>query len=389
MHSHRKLQPPSVVNIEDLRRLAKRRLPKVIWDYLEGGAEDEVTLRRNRAAFDRYHLLPRMVTGKGSRDLSITLFGQRLAAPFMIGPTGLNGIYVPDADLMLARAAAAAGVGFSLSAGSNNDIEAVARVSDGPKFFQLYPWGGREVATRLLARARAAGYCALMVTVDSLIPGNRERDVRNRFAHALHFSPRIVWDAVTHPHWVVSTWFARGMPRFENLAEFLPPGSDAYALAAYTRAQRNPFYSWEDIAWLRSQWTGPLVIKGILTADDARLAASHGADAVVVSNHGGRSLDGMPATLDVLPSVVAASGGMPVLVDSGFRRGSHIVKALALGARGVLLGRAPLYGVAAAGEAGASRALEILLQETDRVMGLLGVDSVDALGHQHVGLQPA
>jgi (S)-mandelate dehydrogenase len=228
-----------------------------------------------------------------------------------------------------------------------------------------------------------------MVTVDSLIPGNRELDVRNRFAHALHFSPRIVWDAVTHPHWVVSTWFARGMPRFESLAEFLPLGSDAYALAAYTRTQRNPFYSWEDIAWLRSQWTGPLVIKGILTADDARLAASHGADAVVVSNHGGRSLDGMPATLDVLPSVVATSGGMPVLVDSSFRRGSDIVKALALGAHGVLLGRAPLYGDAAAGEAGAGRALEILLQETDRVMGLLGVDSVDALGHQHVGLQPA
>jgi (S)-mandelate dehydrogenase len=213
--------------------------------------------------------------------------------------------------------------------------------------------------------------------------------VRNRFAHALHFSPRIVWDAATHPRWVVSTWFARGMPRFENLAEFLPPGSDAYALAAYTRAQRNPFYSWEDVAWLRSQWAGPLVVKGILTADDTRLAASHGADAVVVSNHGGRSLDGLPATLDMLPSVAAAAGGMPVLVDSGFRRGSDIVKALALGARGVLLGRAPLYGVAAAGEAGASRALEILLQETDRVMGLLGVDSVDALGHQHVGLQPA
>lgn len=389
MHSFRNLQPHSVVNIEDLRRLAKKRLPKVIWDYLEGGAEDEVTLRRNRTAFDRYYFLPQTITGQGSRDLSITLFGQRLAAPFMVGPTGLNGIYVPDADLMLARAAAAVGIGFSLSAGSNNDIEAVAGVSSGPKFFQLYPWGGRAVAMRLLERAQSAGYCALIVTVDSLIPGNRERDVRNRFAHALHFSPGIVWDAVTHPHWVVSTWFARGMPRFENLAEFLPAGSDAYALAAYTRTQRNLSYSWADIRWLRSQWAGPLVIKGILTADDTRLAAVHGADAVVVSNHGGRSLDGLPATLDMLPSVIAAANGMPVLVDSGFRRGSDIVKALALGARGVLLGRAPLYGVAAAGEAGARRALEILLQETDRVMGLLGVASVEALGSRHLGVQPA
>lgn len=386
MPLHRTMQPHAVVNIQDFRRLAKKRLPKVIWDYLEGGAEDEVTLKRNRAAFDRYHFLPQMITGKGSRDLSISLFGQKLAAPFMIGPTGLNGIYVPDADLMLARAAASAGVGFALSAGSNSDIEAVARASSGVKFFQLYPWGGRDVATRLLARAKAAGYCALIVTVDSLIPGNRERDVRNRFAHALHLSPSIVWDALTHPRWVFSTWFARGMPRFENLAEFLPAESDAYALAAYTRTQRNPFYSWADIAWLRTQWDGPLLIKGIVTAEDTARASAHGADAVVVSNHGGRSLDGLPATLDMLPVVVAAAGDMPVLVDSGFRRGSDIVKALALGARCVLLGRAPLYGVAAAGEAGAARSLEILRQETDRVMGLLGVDAVDAIGLQHVGL---
>ncbi len=387
MPSHRNLQPHSVANIDDLRRLARKRLPKVIWDYLEGGAEDEVTMTRNRSAFDRIHFLPQMITGKGARDLSITLFGQKLAAPFMIGPTGLNGIYVPDADLMLARAAAAAGVGFALSAGSNNDIETVAAASAGPKFFQLYPWGGRDVSARLLDRAQLAGYCALIVTVDSLIPGNRERDVRNRFAHALHFSPGIVWDAMTHPRWVLSTWLARGMPRFENLAEFLPAGSDAYALAAYTRTQRNPFYSWEDVAWLRTQWAGPLVIKGIGTPQDARTAAAQGADAVVVSNHGGRSLDGLPATIDMLPAVVAAAGSMPVLIDSGFRRGTDIVKALALGARCVLLGRAPLYGVAAAGEAGAVRALEIFRQETDRVMGLLGVGCVDALGLHHVGTQ--
>lgn len=389
MHSHRKLQPSSVVNIEDLRRLAKRRLPQVIWDYLEGGAEDEVMLRRNRAAFDRYHLLPRMVTGKGSRDLSITLFGQRLAAPFMIGPTGLNGIYVPDADLMLARAAAAAGVGFSLSAGSNNDIEAVARASDGPKFFQLYPWGGREVATRLLARARAARLLRAHGHGRFADPGQPRagcaEPVRPRTAFfSAHRLGRGDPSALGRFHMV--------RPRHAALRE--PGGVPATGLRRVRASCLYPCPA-QSVLQLGGRWLASLAVGGPLGGQGHSHrgrhapAASHGADAVVVSNHGGRSLDGLPATLDMLPSVAAAAGGMPVLVDSGFRRGSDIVKALALGAPGVLLGRAPLYGVAAAGEAGAGRALEILLQETDRVMGLLGVDSVDALGRQHVGLQPA
>ncbi len=372
------------VNIAELGLLAKRRLPQVIWDFLDGGSEDEVTLRANREVFETISFRPRAITGNGERNLSTEIFGFKIDAPFVIGPTGLNGIYYPDGDLMLARAAAKAGIAFSLSAASNNSIEQVAHSSDGLKFFQLYPWGGREISKRLIARAKDAAYSALIVTVDSLIAGNRERDVRNNFAHALHFSPRIVWDAVTHPQWVISTWFARGMPRFENLAEFLPSGADAYALAAFTRAQRNPFYNWDDIAWLRANWDGPLIIKGILSPDDARRASLAGADGIVVSNHGGRALDGAQPTLEALPAIVDVAGNLTVLVDSGFRRGSDIVKALALGAKCVLLGRATLFGLAAGGEAGITKSLSILKEETDRVVGLIGCNSIREIGPQHV-----
>jgi (S)-mandelate dehydrogenase len=370
----------TAVEIADLARLAQQRLPKVIWDFLDGGAEDEVTLRSNRTAFDRLTFRPRLATGNGKRDLSITLFGHSLSVPFMVGPTGLNGIYIPDADLILARAAAAVGTAFALSAAANSSIEQVAQEPPGVRFFQVYPWGDRSVSARLLARAGKCGYRALILTVDSLIPGNRHRDSRNGFAHAVHFSPRTVWDGITHPRWLTSTWLARGMPRFENVAEFLPPHSDAYALSAFTRNQRNPYFNWDDIAWMRGAWKGPMLLKGVLTADDTRLAIEHGLDGVVVSNHGGRGLDYAPATLDVLPEIVDAAGSMAVLVDGGFRRGTDIVKALALGARCVLLGRATLYGLAAGGQAGVEQALGILREETDRVMGLLGCCNVADLG---------
>ncbi len=374
------------VNIAGLARLARSRLPRVIWDFLDGGAEDESTLRDNRAAFERYRLRPAMLTGHAKRDMSVTLFGHRLSAPFLIGPTGLNGIYWVDADLALARAAAAEGIGFVLSSPANNSLEQVAAEGgDGIKFFQLYCWDQRPLWARQIERARAAGYKALIVTVDSVINGKRERDLRNRFAHEVRITPRVVWDGLTHPRWLASVWLRRGMPRMENIAPFLPAGADAHELAEFTRARRNLSLNWADIAWMRSQWTGPLLVKGLLTAEDARRAQAAGADGVVVSNHGGRQLDGAPATLDVLPGIAAAVGdSMTVLVDSGFRRGSDIVKALALGADGVLLGRATLYGVAAGGQAGAARALAILRDETDRVMTLMGCASVSELGADHV-----
>ena len=375
------------VNIDDLAVLAKRRLPKVIFDFMEGGAEDERTLRANRDGFARYRLRPRVLTGKGKCDLAITLFGHQLAAPFMIGPTGLNGIHWPDGDLQLARAASKAGVGFALSTASNNSIEQVAEDSPGTKFFQLYPWGDRKLCGRLAERAAATGYKALIITVDSLVGGKRERDLRNHFSHEVNLTPRVVWDGLTHPRWLASTWLGRGMPRFENVAEFAPAGATAHDLAEFTRSQRNPRLSWDDIAWIRTQWQGPLLVKGILTAEDALRAKEAGVEGVVVSNHGGRALDGAPATIEVLPEIVAAVGGtMRILVDGGFRRGSDIVKALALGAHCVLLGRATLYGLAAGGEPGVTRALTILRDEVERVFALTGCATVSDLTPRHVAL---
>jgi len=369
-------------NIADLAGLARARLPGVIFDYLDGGAEDEVTLRDNRVAFERYRLRPAMLTGKATRDLSVNLFGHRLSVPFLIGPTGLNGIFWRDADLALARAAAAGGV----PSPANNSLEQVAAEGgDGVKFFQLYCWDQRPLWERQIARAQAAGYQALVVTVDSLINGKRERDLANRFAHEVRLTPRVVWDGLTHPRWLASVWLGRGMPRLENIAEFLPPGASAHDLAEFTRSRRNLTLNWADIAWMRGLWQGPLLVKGLLTAEDAKRAQAAGADGVVVSNHGGRQLDGAPASIDVLSEVVAAVGDeLTVLIDGGFRRGSDIVKALALGADGVLLGRATLYGVAAGGEAGAARALAILRDETERVLTLLGCASVAELNPDHI-----
>jgi len=374
------------INIADLARLAKARLPGVIFDFLDGGAEQEATLHDNRAAFERYRLRPAMLSGHATRDLSVTLFGHRLSAPFLIGPTGLNGIFWTDADLALARAAAAEGVGFTLSSPANNSLEQVAgEGGDGIKFFQLYCWDQRPLWARQIERAQAAGYKALIVTVDSVVNGKRERDLRNRFSHEVKITPRVVWDGLTHPRWLASVWLRRGMPRMENIAPFLPQGASAHELVEFTRSRRNLSLNWADIAWMRTQWRGPLLVKGLLTAEDAKRAQAAGCDGVVVSNHGGRQLDGAAASIDVLSEVVAAVGGsMTILIDSGFRRGSDIVKALALGADGVLLGRATLYGVAAGGQQGAARALAILRDETDRVMTLLGCGSVAELNADHI-----
>jgi (S)-mandelate dehydrogenase len=333
-------------------------------------------------------LRPAVLAGHATRDLSVSLFGHRLSAPFLIGPTGLNGIFWRDADLLLARAAAAEGIGYVHPSPANVSLEHVAQdeaSAQGVKFFQLYCWDQRPLWERQIERAQAAGYHALMVTVDSVVNGKRERDLANRFAHEVKITPRVVWDGLTHPRWLASVWLGRGMPRMENVAPFLPPGADAHALSTFTRSRRNLTLNWDDLAWMRTLWRGPLLIKGLLSAEDARRAQAIGADGVVVSNHGGRQLDGAPASMDVLPEVVAAVGDdMTVLIDSGFRRGSDIVKAMALGADGVLLGRATLYGVAAGGQPGVARALAILRDETDRVLTLLGCASVAELNPGHI-----
>lgn len=367
----------SAVNVDDLALLARRRLPRVVYDYVAGGAEDEVTLKANRDAFAKMAFRPRILVG-GEIDTTCYLFGQRYESPFMIGPTGLNGLLWPDGDLCLARAAAAAGIGFTLSTASNISLEELARSAPGPKnWFQLYPWGKPALSARLLERAEAAGYSAVMLTVDSLVPGKRERDLRHGFAHQIRLSPQIVADGLLHPRWLLSVWMRNGMPRLENLADFMPPGATAGQMADFSREQRNPRFDWEDVKRLRDAWKGPLILKGVLCADDALKARAVGVEGIVISNHGGRQLDGAPATLAVLPEIVGAvNGTATVMIDGGFRRGTDVLKALALGARAVLLGRATLYGLAAGGQDGVAKALTILQDELVRGMRLLGRNAV-------------
>ncbi len=374
------MRPSTAINIADLRGLARRRLPRVVWDYLDGGAEDEMTLDWNREAFRRWAFVPRVLPGTGSVDLSVDLFGERLALPLIVGPTGLNGIFWRRADILLARAAAEAGAAFTLSSASNSSLEDVAAAAEGVKWFQLYPWGERRLSQRLIERAAAAGYRALVVTVDTLTIGKRERDLRNHFTHEVHYTPKVVLDGLRHPRWLVGVWLRGGVPRFENIVEFAPKNAGARELTAFVRARRDLTLSWDDLAWLRGRWTGPFLIKGVLSVEDAKRAADMGADGVIVSNHGGRQLDGAIASLDALvPIVNAASDRLVVIVDGGVRRGADVVKALGLGARAVLLGRAPLYGVAAAGEQGVARALTILREEMERVMFFIGCPGVAAL----------
>lgn len=369
------------INVEALRRDARRRLPKVVFDYLDGGAEDETTLAANRSALDALRFRPRVLAG-GRIDTATTVLDTPLALPLVVAPTGLNGLFWRQGDLCLARAAAAAGVAFTLSTGANADLRTVAAAVPSPPWFQLYPWGGPEFSAALMAQAAGAGCRVIVVTVDSLVPGNRERDRRNRFAHNVTLSPRIVLDGLAHPRWLASVWLAGGgMPRLENVAGFLPPGATAAQMADYSRRQRNPAFDWDDLARIRDGWDGRLVIKGILSPDDARRALALGCEGIVVSNHGGRQLDGAVATIDALPAVAeAVAGRAAVLMDGGIRRGADIARALARGADAVMVGRAVLYGLAAGGEAGAAAALAILAEEFARTMRLLGCRDVAAIG---------
>jgi isopentenyl diphosphate isomerase/L-lactate dehydrogenase-like FMN-dependent dehydrogenase len=372
----------SACNIEDLRRLAQRRLPRVAWDYLERGAEDDITLAANRAAFERIHFQPRTLVDVSGRTLRQELFGKTYTAPFGIAPTGAAGLYCFDADIALARAAKAAGVPFVLSTASFVAMERVAREAGGSQWFQLYMSKDRDAAARLVRRALDAGFEALVVTTDVPVGANREYNLRNGFTIPFRINARNVVDGLLHPRWLAQvflrTLLSDGVPRFQNVDSNVGGRIIAQDLSAF-RARRDAL-DWSDIAWLRTVWPRKLLVKGILTVADARLALQHGADGVVVSNHGGRQLDGALAAMDALPAIAAAVGErMPVLFDSGVRRGSDIVKALALGADFVFVGRATLYGAAAGGEAGVVWALELLRTETDRVMALLGCSTVAAL----------
>lgn len=365
------------LNIADLRRLAQRRLPRGIFEYVDRGAEDEQAMAGNTAALQHLRLRPRVLRDVSARSSRTQLFGRPLALPLVLAPTGVAGLLWHRGEIALARAAASVDLPFTLSTGSLNSVEEVAQAV-GPKarlWFQLNIWCDRALSWALLDRARDAGCEVLVVTVDSVLPGNREYNQRNGFGLPFKPTPRNALDAARHPRWlirVIGRYLREGgMPQFQNYPAALrvPANRDP----SVTLALRNDSLTWEDIAEIRRRWPGPLVIKGILHPEDAALAETHGADGIVVSNHGGRNLDAAMAPLDALPAIADRLGGrLTLLMDGGVRRGTDIARALALGADGVLAGRAPLYGLAAGGEAGAARALALLGAEFDRTLAFLG-----------------
>ncbi len=379
---------PHVVNIEDLRRIAQQRVPKAVFDYLDGGAEAELTLLENCRAFREVIFRPRSAIAIGECTVSTRVLGHELSIPAMLAPVGYSRLMHPGGEVAAARAAGEAGTGYILSTISGHKLEDVKAGSKGPVWYQLYLLGGREAAEGALDRARRAGFSALVITVDTPVAGFRERDPRNGMTELLGTSvfAKIPYlpDLLAHPGWLASFLFDGGVPRLENV---VTPGKGAMELVDIAAALADAVVTWEDLRWIREVWPGPIVVKGLLTGDDARRAVDEGAAAVVVSNHGGRQLDSVSATLRALPEVVAAvNGQVEVLMDGGVRRGSDIVKALCLGARAVLIGRAYAYGLAAAGQAGVARALQILRIDVERTLRLLGCPSVAALDRSYIGV---
>ncbi len=366
-------------SIEDLRTLARRRLPRAVFDFYDGGAEDETTLAENRAAYDDWRLAPRVLVDVAGASTRCTLLGAPAALPAAIAPTGAAGFGWRGADLALARAAARMGIPYTLSSSATTAIETIADQAPGRHWFQAYVLRNQEFFWGLVGRARVADYEALVITVDLPVGGKRERDFHNHFSIPFRFSARNVLDFASRPRWALEM-LLRGMPAMENLRGLEAAATSATAIASSVGRSYDPAFDWSRLAQVRDRWPRTLVVKGVSRGDDARRLLAMGVDAVVVSNHGGRQLDGAVPTLHALPEVLAAVGGrLPVLVDGGIRRGGDIAKALALGAQGVLLGRATLYGAVAAGDAGAQRALDILHDELLRTQRLCGAPTVQHL----------
>jgi isopentenyl diphosphate isomerase/L-lactate dehydrogenase-like FMN-dependent dehydrogenase len=373
-----------IVNIQDLRVAARRRLPRSVFDYIDGGADGEVTLRENVRAFDDVTFRPRSAVKTPAPDLRTTVLGTPLALPFILAPVGSSRMFWPRGEEVAAAVAGSAGTIYSLSTLSGCRLEDVKKSTPGPAWYQLYLCGGRDVASATIQRAKDAGYSALILTIDTAVAGLRERDVRNGAKELLTRSwPMLPYAGqfLLRPRWLAGFLGDGGLMTFPNV--MLPEGPMQYADVGVALDQST--VTWQDIKWIREIWQGPIIVKGVHIGDDAKRAVDEGASAIVVSNHGGRQLDGVAATIRVLPEVVAAVGGRTeVLLDGGIRRGSDVVKALCLGARAVLIGRAYAYGLAAAGGPGVARAIEILRTDVIRTMKLLGCQSVAELDRSYV-----
>jgi L-lactate dehydrogenase (cytochrome) len=381
----RSVDPPRIVNVADLRLAAKRRLPRAVFDYIDGGADAEITLRENSRAFEEVTFRPRSAVATKSCDLRTTILGTALNLPFLLAPVGSSRMFYPRGEEVAARAAGEAGTTYILSTLSGCRVQDVKDASRGPVWYQLYLIGGRDVAMSAIERAKSAGCSALVVTIDTPVAGMRERDFRNGTKQLTSGKPFTmlphVFQFLARPRWLAAYLRDGGLMKFPNIV--LPDGPMPYADVG--AALEQSMVCWDDLRWIRDAWKGKVVVKGVHTADDARRAMDEGADAIVVSNHGGRQLDGVAATIRVLPEMVGAvNGRVEVLLDGGIRRGSDVVKALCLGARAVLVGRAYAYGLGAAGGPGVTRAIDILRSDIVRTLQLLGVASTAALDESFV-----
>ncbi|MCY4257624.1 MAG: alpha-hydroxy acid oxidase [bacterium] len=367
-------------SVADLRALARRRLPAGVFDYIDGAAEDELTMARNTSAFDQWEFVPRVLRDVSDVDTSVDLLGRHHPLPFVFSPTGFTRIVCPDGELAVARAAARRGITYCLSTLGTRTIEEVRGVSDGPLWFQLYFWRDRGLVAEWLQRMRDCNYETLLLAVDTPVFGRRERDVRRGFTLPPTLGPDTVLDVLRRPAWTSSLLRSEpiGFANLKGVAGY--DGSSALALAEFAHNQFNQALSWEDLSWLRERWGGKLVLKGVQSVADAALAAEHAVDGIILSNHGGRQLDGAPPILELVPKVADAVGGeLAVICEGGIRRGSHIAMALALGADAVMFGRPYLYALAAAGEAGVEHLIDQFTEDLTRTLALLGVPAASKL----------